>query len=471
MLGNGLGMLSGLISYPILTRVLEPADYGLMGLVSSVLLGAVAFGKLGIQNSLIRFFAEAKREGRLATLAKTYITTGLAAAGVAALVLSAGAWTLGELGAIGDRLAFVLVLTSPLALIRTQHSLAVNFLRADERSRTWSTVDVVHRYACLAFGLLGALYVIGGVEGFFTGLVTAESLMLVVAMIAARKVVPLAVGMPDRKLLTAAVSFGLPLLFFELTNIVLAFGDRVLILEMLGEAPLGHYTAAYNLSDTLQKFILLPISLAVQPMYMRLWAEQGREATQAFLSKAGAFFVLVATPAIFGVIAVREPLLILLAGKAYADGVDVIPLAFGGYVLYGSYAVFGAGLFIHKQTLRLAIATAVACVANLGLNLLLIPKYGILGAAIATAISYVGLMVVLTIMSFRTLRFSLPWAYMLRIFAFGAAMYGCIAYIELGHVAATLAVRILVGAVVFLGLALGVDARGRQLVREVLRPG
>jgi O-antigen/teichoic acid export membrane protein len=471
VLGNGLGMMAGLISYPILTRVLAPADYGIMGLVSSVLLGAAAFGKLGIQNSLIRFFAEARRQGTLPLLARTYLTAGLAAAGLASLLLASGAWTLGQAGVLGERLAFLLVITSPLALIRTQHSLAVNLLRADERSRTWSTIDVAHRYLSLVFGLVGALYVIGGVEGFFTGLVTAEALILIASLVAASRVVPLRIGGIDPKLLRAAVTFGLPLLFFELTNIVLAFGDRVLILELLDAEALGHYTAAYNLSDTLQKFLMMPIALAVQPMYMRLWADHGEEATKAFLGKAGAFFALVATPAVFGVIAVRAPLLTLLAGEAYSDGIDVIPLAFGGYVIYGSYTVLAAGLFIHRRTGRLAIATACACVVNLGLNLVLIPRMGIVGAAIATAISYIGLMLVLTFMSFRSLRFPLPWGYILRVVGFGAVMFLSITWIDLGHPAATLAARIVLGAFVFCSLALGVDSRGRRLVQEILRPG
>lgn len=469
VLGNGLGMLSGLISYPILTRVLEPAEYGLLGLVSSTLLGGVAIGKLGIQNSLIRFFAEARRDGRLAQLVTTYITAGLVAAGATTILLAAGAWSLGQLGLVGERLAFLLVLTSPLVLVRTQHSLGLSLLRADERSRAWSAVDVVHRYACLALGLLGALYVIGGVQGFFTGLVAAETVMLGVVAVVAARVAPLGVGRPDGDTLRRAMAFGLPLLFFELTNIVLAFGDRVIILSLMGEDPLGHYTAAYNLSDTLQKFIMLPIALAVQPMYMRIWAEEGEAATQAFLSKAGAFFALVATPAIFGVIAVREPLLTLLAGDEYKTAADVIPLAFGGYLIYGSYAVLAAGLFIHKQTARLAVATAAACGANIALNLLLIPDMGIIGAALATAVSYTGLMLALTVLSFRTLRFPLPWGYVARVVGFGAAMYVSVRFIDAGSDALTLAARVVVGGVVFCGLALGLDGRGRRLVREVLR--
>ena len=294
-------------------------------------------------------------------------------------------------------------------------------------------------------------------------------MVVVVLVVVSRSVIPLRLAWPHWPLVRKVVAFGLPLLAFEVTNIVLAFGDRVLIKELMTDVDLGHYTAAYNLSDNIQKLMLLPIALAIQPMYMKIWTGEGREATQAFLSKAGALFFLLAIPSIVGIVAVREPLILLLAGSDYLNGANVVPLAFGGYMLYGSYVVLAAGLFLYKQTIRMSVAVGVACVANVLLNLALIPAYGILGAAIATAISYVGLMIALTVMSFRQLPFPIPWAYLLRVVAMSGIMFLAINWIDLTYTALTLAAQIGVGIVVFGGLALGVDAKGRRLVLELLR--
>ncbi len=161
----------------------------------------------------------------------------------------------------------------------------------------------------------------------------------------------------------------------------------------------------------------------------------------------------------------------MLAGEAYQDGVNVLPLSFGGYMLYGGYTVLAAGLFLHRKTGRISVAAAAAVALNVGLNLILVPKFGILGAAIATAASYLMLVVALGVMSFRFLSFSIDWAYLLRVCAMSAVMVLSILWIDLGSHPLTLLARVVVGAVVILGLALGVDRRGRALVKEMLRPG
>ncbi len=55
-----LSAVVGLVSFPILTRNLSVADYGVVGLITSSLTLYIAFGKLGVQHSIIRFFSQIK---------------------------------------------------------------------------------------------------------------------------------------------------------------------------------------------------------------------------------------------------------------------------------------------------------------------------------------------------------------------------------------------------------------------------
>jgi O-antigen/teichoic acid export membrane protein len=468
-IGNGLGMLSGIISYPILTRVLGAADYGTMSLISPLLLGSVAVAKLGVTSSGVRFFHDLRKEDRLQELVSTCMSFTLGMAVVTTLVQVVTSWGLGQAGVVEAELAALLVLTAPLVILRTWTSMGMSFVRAAEWTRAYNVLDVLGRYLSLGMALLFVVVLQGGVRGFFKGLLVAEAVTTAVILWQVRRLVPWRLTAPQRALLRQLLLFGLPLVGFELTNILLAFGDRAVVRALVGEEALGHYSAAYNLGDTLQKFLMFPIALSVQPMYMRLWAEEGPEATADFLSKAASFFFLLSIPAVVGVTAVRRPLLLLLAGPEYLDGADVLPLSFGGYMLYGGYAVLAAGLFLHKKTARTSVAALVAAGVNLVLNLVLVPRLGILGAAVATAISYLGLLVALCVMSFRLLPFALPWAATLRFVGISAVMYAAIAWIELGEPLWTLVARVLVGAAVFLGLALGADRRTRALVRQMLR--
>ena len=53
--GMVLGQLFGLITFPILTRVLTKEQYGILGLVSTTMLVGVAIGKAGLSDGVIRF--------------------------------------------------------------------------------------------------------------------------------------------------------------------------------------------------------------------------------------------------------------------------------------------------------------------------------------------------------------------------------------------------------------------------------
>lgn len=466
--GNGLSMLSGLISYPVFTRVLGSESYGLMGLVSSVMLCTVALAKLGVQNSIVRFHAEAQKEGTLKDLASTYMTYGLAVGGLVAALQALAALGLGAQGGSEASLALVLLITAPLVLVRALSSFGMNFIRAEEKTRTYNALDVGVRYLSLGLALLFVVSLQMGVEGFFVGISLAEGVVLAAVLWVTWKITRFSVRKPNPGILRQALVFGFPLLAFELTNIVLSFGDRVLILNFLDDEALGHYTAAYNLGDTLQKFLMFPIALSIQPVYTRLWSEKGPEETSAFLGRSSAFFFLLICPSIAGVFAVYEPLLLLLAGEEYRTGASVLPMVFAGCVIYGGYSVLGAGLFLYKQTLKMSVIVGLGCVLNLGLNAVLIPLFGVQGAAAATLIACVALAIALGGVSMRLLPIKIAWGYGARVFLMSALMYAAVFWIDCGEPLWTLMARVALGAVVFVGLALGADKEGRRLLREAL---
>lgn len=119
----------------------------------------------------------------------------------------------------------------------------------------------------------------------------------------------------------------------------------------------------------------------------------------------------------------------------------------------------------------MALVVGLACLANLALNAALIPGLGIFGAAVATAVSYLGAIIGLTALAFRHLPFTIPWAHLGRLSAMAGIMYAAVFWIELGHPALTLAARVTLGGALMVGMAVGLDPQGRRLAREFLSRG
>ena len=81
-----------------------------------------------------------------------------------------------------------------------------------------------------------------------------------------------------------------------------------------------------------------------------------------------------------------------LIGSEYWPGVYIVPIILFSYLLYGIYINLMAGIYIEKKTKYLPYITGVGAVLNIAGNFLLIPLFGMYGAAIATFISYLAMM-------------------------------------------------------------------------------
>jgi O-antigen/teichoic acid export membrane protein len=122
-------------------------------------------------------------------------------------------------------------------------------------------------------------------------------------------------------------------------------------------------------------------------MYMRIFAEDGAEATRRFLKKALHSYCLLGFPIIAGSSAIGAELLVFIASEKYQAGGAVIPFTVAGLIIAGAVRIVSAGLYIQKKSMTSLWLLLTAALLNLILNIILIPIYGITGAALATMLS------------------------------------------------------------------------------------
>ncbi len=207
----------------------------------------------------------------------------------------------------------------------------------------------------------------------FMGEVIAVSVLLLPLLVRARHLaIPAAV-----RLLRSATVPGITRLLRALI-----FTFDVLLLGFLGmRADLGLYTAAYRVC-----LLVLAIQAALHSSY---WAAGARADSPASLGKvvtraiglAGA----VGLPLIAGGIVLGRPLMALLFGDAYAPGAAMLGwllLSIGCAMAHGAYTV---GLIAAGDPRRDLVIMGAAAVFNVVANLLVVPRYGALGAAVVTA--------------------------------------------------------------------------------------
>jgi O-antigen/teichoic acid export membrane protein len=470
--GSLLVVISGLISFPILTRVFTVEEYGVLNLISATLALLVGIAKLGVQHSIVRFYGEVKAHTRDTALAEYRATTfyGMLATGgivallwaVASLLLPASLWN-------DPRVAGLFVLTSVLILVRTLESCLTNFLRAEERSALFSVYSVARRYAGLAAVLLVLFFVARDLVGFYAATIATEAAAVVVllALLTRGRGYPLRAVSPE--LYAQMLVFGLPMIAFELAGVLLSIGDRYVVQSVLGSTALGVYSAGYNFCEYVQMILLASVGQAITPMYVRYWEELGREPTRRFIRQVLHFYLMIAMPVIAGLTAVGEDALVWLASGKYRESAAVIPWVVAGMSIDGMAMILGAGLYIYKRTGTIAGLVAGCAVLNIVLNLELVPRLGITGAAVATLISYAALGASMLWTSRDLLAIPFPWASGLKFGAIAAAMYFPVVHLPGGHGAVALVARIAAGAVLYAAAVLALDEQARSVLGATLR--
>src|SRR5882762_1036142 len=402
VLGRIALLALGFVSFPLFTRLFSVTEYGEMNLIFKIVLCFVVFSKLGIQNSVVRFYEESVRKGDTLSAQKYYSTLLLSTAGVSGIVsvfLIIAVWLL-PATLVSRNMRGVLSMCALLILIRGQWSILSGFLQAEGRTRFYNVLDVGIKAGSVVFicGLLFAWQ--RSLFAFFLGTIVVEAAiaLIVVAMLFRRSMLHWKAF--DWKFFQPVLAFGFPLVAYEIASVVLDSGDRFLIQNYLGAEQLGYYSAAYNLSSYAQISLMVPINLALIPIYMGLWVNKGKQETQTFLSRSLDLFLLIAVGMCCTVSLISHDLIVFLASKKFENSYKLLPILIVGLFVYSIHIFLTAGLLIHKKTLLMARQVIYVMFLNIALNLLLLPRIGLAGAAWATLLSYVFLIALMAHASF-----------------------------------------------------------------------
>lgn len=450
-----LALAASLVSFPLLTRVLSVPDYGVLGLCNTLLLFGAAFAKLGLQNSIVRFYAQYRQEQRLDSFLSTIWCGGCAAALLVSLLLVPVALFIAPPGYRHPFLAVTLAVCATAIF-----GIASNLLRAEERNNANSVATVLVRY-CGTFGGIALVCWAGsGVSGIMYAQCAILGALALWYFRQYRGRFRLSPGHFSWDIFREALSFGAPLIVYEMSSIMLAFSDRFLVGKFCGMEQLGIYTAGYTISFYIADIVRQPLQLALAPIYLRIYAENGLAEAVRFLQEVIGYVSLVILPIFAGGSAVKSELMVLLASSKYAAAGPVIPWVLGSTLLFGCQSLLASSFSILKQTRRIALLSLVAALINIVLNLLLLNSYGIMAAAWSTAVAYVFMIVVMSAISQRTVRIKFPLGKISLYSLASALMYLAVANMP----PAPLFVKIAAGLLIYTAAVLLLD---RKLCAEL----
>jgi O-antigen/teichoic acid export membrane protein len=394
-----LSKLIAVFLLPIYTAYLTPADYGAAEVMIASLVAASIVVRLGVIEAILRFYylsGESPRQVVRTGFAALFWATTLAALVALPFAEPISRALLGEPDAGLARLAI-------LGLWQlTLWEYALTLLRLDERAREYFTftiaavlITIPVTVALVAGTDLGASAILLGNFG------TGVPLLLWRLWVERRR---LGLGV-DPALLRRMIRFGLPTMPAELTLYSLNFIDRILIVRLAGLAEAGLYALAVKFANGMQ-VLVRGFHLAWPPLaYSIRDDEEARRAYALIVS----WFVAICAFAVLGLWLLAPWLVRLLASEEFFAAHEAIgPLA-AGTALYALYLVLVVVLGRTGRTELSFPPTALAVAVNIGLNLLLVPPFGIVGAGLALVGSYLVVVAAMYLITDRLFRVPYEW--------------------------------------------------------------
>ena len=380
LLGRGLPGVIGFATIAVYTRLLSPELYGHYALVLAGVHFANAVLFQWLRLGLLRFLPACGE--RPATLLAT-LRAGYGA--MAGLVLALG--LLAGLLAPDAPWRRLVLLAAPLVCAQAWFELNLSLAQSKLAPARYGLLALAKAVLALACGT--GLILLGlGAAGPLLALVIATLLPSLVVM--RRAWLGVGWSRPAPELTRALLAYGLPLTATFTLSFVIGSSDRFLVAWFLGTDAAGAYAAGYELGWTSVLTLMTIVNLAGYPLVMRAMESAGPAAARVQLQQNGLLLLAVGLPALLGAAILAPNLARVVLGVPFrADGARLLPwialAAFlGGAMLFYSNLAFQLG----RQTVGQLWAMLAAALTNLGLNLVWIPRFGLLGAAWATVVAY-----------------------------------------------------------------------------------
>ncbi|MCP3678306.1 MAG: oligosaccharide flippase family protein [Deltaproteobacteria bacterium] len=369
---------------PIYTTYLGTYDYGIVGLMS-ITVGLVSKLICPPTNSgfLRYYYAPEYKDKKGLLLYNSFLFLGIQSFVLSILfylfrnIISTAVLENNDLTHIVEIYALILFF-KPLS------QFFLTFLRQIERAGFFIVISWLRLLITAAVILWGLIYLKIGVLALIYG-------TLVGVVIDVVCVFPLFLKHSTHKVsfsvLGLPLKYGYPLILSGLSLLLIESGDRYVLRVMSSLSDVGLYSFGYTIAGIMLFLLVVPLKQALHPITFK--QESRPEQLKGFLKRNCTYFYFVGMFfCLFLSLYSKEVIQIMARKETFWGSWVIVPIITFSYLQHGVGNFVGWGLVMTKKTFYISINVLIAAIVNIGLNILFIPYWGIIGAAVATLFSY-----------------------------------------------------------------------------------
>jgi len=402
---------------PIYTRYLTPAEYGINELVSMTIEVISIFIGAGLLLCVARFYYDTNNQNERNEIISSLLILILSIYGASLFILVPFSEQLSLLIFKTEKYKSYFYLMFITLFFQSGLTIALTFIRVRQNSILYVCLNLGYFISQVSLNIYYVAYRKLGVLGIIYSTLISSLIFGIGLIIWMFKNVGFHFSFIKAK---QFFRYGFPMVGTNIGAFIITFSDHYFINTFATLKEVGIYSLAYKFGFVLSAFVAGPFFAIWGPL--RFEIASSRNANRLYYQYFTYFCILLITAGLFISLFAKD-LLRIICDPRYFDAYRFIPLIILAYIFQGLTYFVNLGILLKKRTEYTTISSWIAVLVCLGLNFLLIPRFGAYGAAIATFITFAIRLLLTWIFAERLHPIGYPWNKSLKLIAIATTIY------------------------------------------------
>lgn len=382
-----LGRFLNFILVPFYTNVFSPADYGSVILIYSYIALFNIIFIYGMDAAFLKYAAFkdiGDEKDNFSTPFLSVLFTSVAFCGLIVLFNH----SIAGFVELSSDLNYLIILSALILFFDANAVISFLKLRLERKAKLFSFIKIISIVFNITLNVFLIVKLKWGIEAIFISNLAASIVSFLLLIPTLLKNIKFSF---HKVLFKRLLKFGLPYLPAGLGMMLVQVIDVPILEKLTDIKTVGIYKANYKLGIFMMLFVNM-FQYAWQPFFLTNAKEENAKEifskVLTYFTIVGSLLVVILSLFISDIVKINFAGFSIIGAK-YWEGLYIVPVILLAYLFNGLYVVFSAGIYIEEKSIYAPIVTGLGALTNVIANYVLIPQLNIMGAALATLLSYV----------------------------------------------------------------------------------
>ena len=384
--GHVLARLITFLLLPIYTHVFSPEEYGVISLAYAFMGFSLMLYRYGMDTALMKYSVQLNGNDKTAHISSIYVLQLFSSIIFSAILYFVKDYVSEPV--LGIKNPDWIIIISGILILDNLWNHHVLLLRSENKPALYILFNLGNVILTMMFNIIFVIKWELGIEGVLLSNLMVSGIIFILSLPIIIKRINL--SLIKSNILKDIIKFGLPFLPAGVFTMIMELSNRYILDWLEGTHAVGLFSAGYKLG-IFGLIVVMGFNMGWTPYFLKRIKEENAKIEFSYI--ASLFLGLLGFVVIIISIWVPEIMRLnigsnYLIGENFWEAEKVVAIVLIGYFFFGTYVIQLPGVYANELTSWIPMFRGIGAVTNIFLNIILIPKYGVIGSAWATVVAF-----------------------------------------------------------------------------------